>query len=113
MTNQTIVCVAAAFNGAVLCDHQLTKEDLPVYVLAQLTDFFNLGPESRQFNRETVLPELKAASYEELLNLLTEIGFRATPAPPEMEKMWEIESSVWQECFDRYTAAPVTTAAVQ
>jgi hypothetical protein len=104
LSNQTKVAVAAAFNGGGLQNHMLGKEDLKNIIMWEMSDYFDLNPESRQFDKNVVLAELKAISddargYDELLWLLTEIGFRAPPQPPDSPVTWEVDDELWQKFF--------------
>lgn len=87
LSNQTKLAVAAALNGTMFVDWQLTKENLRTMLLGTVGDYFVYNPvESSQFSKDVVMAELKAipddeAGHSKLLNLLGQIGFRCRPNP--------------------------------
>lgn len=86
MNNRTLLAIAAAFNGTALpADIVESGGDIRTLVVGQMEDFFRTEfATSSQFDRATVLREVQEVSDDDLLSLLTQIGYRATPSCPDM-----------------------------
>jgi hypothetical protein len=78
--------------------------------VAQIEDLFRYEPKQASIvDKKAVLQELRSipddeSGYQEILDILGEIGFRAAPKPPDQPATWELEDHLWQEATNRYLA---------
>jgi len=102
------LAACTAFRSTGLMDSNLTREDARHIFLMQMEDFFRFEPKQASlFDEKAVLEEAKAipddeSGYQEILNILGEIGFRAMPKPPDQPATWDVENELWQEATNRF-----------